>query len=368
MKKIISILLGLSLVMVLATSVFAAGVTFSMTADKTSFHVGEEGTINLAASIDASEVATSYGLKLEFNADVFELVSGECTAAGAMVANYNGKGWAAMFASATDYKGALGTAVMKVKAGAPAGEYTIEAIPSVKNGNATVEAASVKINVTITDHDGEWTNNGNNHSSTCSICGNTVTEDHKWNAGEVTTAATCGADGVMTYTCSVCNATKTEAILATGAHTYGAYTSTGDAEHAATCSGCGATTTEAHAWEFDCDTTCDACGFERDAEHTHKPMYDENNHWEGCECGDIINQEAHTFGEWVVIQELAAGVDGIRERTCSVCGYVDREVTPAPSTPPTGDNTNTTLLFGLTLVGLLGMAAVLVMPKKKIEE
>ena len=101
MKKIISILLGLSLVVVLATSVFAAGVTFSMTADKTSFHVGEEGTINLAASIDASEVATSYGLKLEFNADVFELVSGECTAAGAMVANYNGKGWAAMFPSAT---------------------------------------------------------------------------------------------------------------------------------------------------------------------------------------------------------------------------------------------------------------------------
>lgn len=368
MKKIISILLGLSLVMVLATSVFAAGtVAFTVTADKTTVHIGEEATINLSGSLSSTEVATQYGVKLRYDSNVFEVVEGNCEVDGSTFTDFD-NGWVVLFRPGKAFVGSLGTAVLKVKADAPAGTYTIKVDGNAKNGNDELAVTGNTITITITDHDGEWTNNGNNHSSSCSICGNTVTEDHKWNAGEVTTAATCGADGVMTYTCSVCNATKTEAILATGAHTYGAYTSTGDAEHAATCSGCGATTTEAHAWQFDCDTTCDACGFERDAEHTHEAMYDENNHWEGCECGDIINQEAHTFGEWVVIQELAAGVDGIRERTCSVCGYVDREVTPAPSTPPTGDNTNTTLLIGLTLVGLLGMAAVLVMPKKKIEE
>ncbi|MBP3413562.1 MAG: S-layer homology domain-containing protein, partial [Oscillospiraceae bacterium] len=43
---------------------------------------------------------------------------------------------------------------------------------------------------------------------------------HAWNEGEVTTAATCAEDGVMTYTCTLCGATKTEVIPATGAHNF----------------------------------------------------------------------------------------------------------------------------------------------------
>ena len=42
---------------------------------------------------------------------------------------------------------------------------------------------------------------------------------HKWNNGEVTTAATCTEDGVMTYTCLNCSETKTETIAAAG-HNY----------------------------------------------------------------------------------------------------------------------------------------------------
>lgn len=40
--------------------------------------------------------------------------------------------------------------------------------------------------------------------------------EHTWDAGKVTTEATCTTDGVKTYTCSACGATKTEAIKATG--------------------------------------------------------------------------------------------------------------------------------------------------------
>lgn len=42
---------------------------------------------------------------------------------------------------------------------------------------------------------------------------------HKWDAGKVTTAATCTKAGVKTYTCSLCQETKTETIAALG-HDY----------------------------------------------------------------------------------------------------------------------------------------------------
>ena len=54
----------------------------------------------------------------------------------------------------------------------------------------------------------------------CLNCGETKTETipagHNWNDGEVTTAATCTTDGVMTYTCLACDETRTEIIPATG--------------------------------------------------------------------------------------------------------------------------------------------------------
>ena len=43
---------------------------------------------------------------------------------------------------------------------------------------------------------------------------------HGWNSGEVTTEATCAAEGVKTFTCTQCGATKTEAIEKKTSHTY----------------------------------------------------------------------------------------------------------------------------------------------------
>ena len=48
----------------------------------------------------------------------------------------------------------------------------------------------------------------------------TESGQHTWNDGQVTTAATCTENGVMTYTCTMCSDTKTETIAATG-HAYG---------------------------------------------------------------------------------------------------------------------------------------------------
>ena len=41
-------------------------------------------------------------------------------------------------------------------------------------------------------------------------------KDHTWDAGKITTAATCSGKGIKTYTCIGCNATRTEEIPATG--------------------------------------------------------------------------------------------------------------------------------------------------------
>ncbi len=47
-----------------------------------------------------------------------------------------------------------------------------------------------------------------------------VPASHKWDAGVVTKAATCGEDGEKVYTCTVCKETKEAPIPATGEHQY----------------------------------------------------------------------------------------------------------------------------------------------------
>jgi uncharacterized repeat protein (TIGR01451 family) len=52
-------------------------------------------------------------------------------------------------------------------------------------------------------------------SLTNSVSGSKLTvpcTNHAWDAGDVTKAATCTAEGEKTYTCTVCNETKTEAV------------------------------------------------------------------------------------------------------------------------------------------------------------
>ena len=99
----------------------------------------------------------------------------------------------------------------------------------------------------------------------CNVCGATRTPaDHVYTS-RVTTAATCGAEGVRTYTCSVCGDNYTEAIAATGAHTY----------------------------DNACDTACNGCGAVRTITHVYVA---------------------------VVTTAPTCGADGVRTYTCSVCG------------------------------------------------
>ena len=90
--------------------------------------------------------------------------------------------------------------------------------------NTAFEAKTKEIEISALGHDyGAWTELDDNQHQR--VCANDPThvekEDHNWNAGEITTPATCETAGIMTYTCEVCGATKTEEIKATG-HAWGA--------------------------------------------------------------------------------------------------------------------------------------------------
>ena len=68
---------------------------------------------------------------------------------------------------------------------------------------------------------------------------------------------------------------------------------------------------------------------------------DETNHWNTCECGEKLNEAAHTF-EWVIDKEATATEAGLRHEECTVCGYEKAAVeipatgtTEDPSEPPT---------------------------------
>ena len=86
----------------------------------------------------------------------------------------------------------------------------------------------------------------------CKDCGKKIlsgqtiakTENHSWDAGKVTTQATCTEEGEKTFTCTICGNTDTKKVNATG-HRYGAYkivkepTNERKGLKAKTCSVCG---------------------------------------------------------------------------------------------------------------------------------
>ena len=74
-------------------------------------------------------------------------------------------------------------------------------------------------------------------------CKQEPAHEHKWDEGEVTTPATCTADGVKTYKCTECEATKTEPVAATG-HSWDEGTDNGNGKILHECTICHESTSE----------------------------------------------------------------------------------------------------------------------------
>ncbi len=101
-------------------------------------------------------------------------------------------------------------------------------------------------------------------------------------------------------------------------------------------------------------------------EYTGEWKHDKTNHWRECDiCNNPSDAEKHIFSEWVVTKKPAADEQGARERSCTVCGYVETEAiaaisqgettTPTDASAATGDDFNMTAL--LAIMGIAAAAA-----------
>ena len=153
------------------------------------------------------------------------------------------------------------------------------------------------------DVSNKWESDKDNHWNVYG-CGTIMNKAaHTWDAGVVTTPATCTTAGVKAYTCDVCKATKTEPINATG-HSYETTWTTDDTSHWHKCA--------------NCDVTTDK------ADHT----FDTNNCAENrtcTECGYVKPAGQHSWNDGEVTTPATCTTDGVKTYTCKVCSETKTE-------------------------------------------
>lgn len=149
MKKWITLLLCLLMIGAVAVSAGAEGSTvFEIAAEKTEAQPGEELTFTV--TVQSSDACKSYGLLLEFDSAVFEVVGGECTAEGAVLKAFDpDKGFAVLLEEEAVPGELLGTFTLRVKEGAASGETVISGVSSVKNGDETIPSEVTSVSVTV---------------------------------------------------------------------------------------------------------------------------------------------------------------------------------------------------------------------------
>ena len=174
----------------------------------------------------------------------------------------------------------------------------------------------------------------------CKTCGATLEKgttiakkDHSWDAGKVTTEATCTTDGVKTYTCSVCKTTKTETIKATGhkeTEIRNAVEATCQQEGYTgdkVCKTCGATlekgTTIAkkdHSWDAGKVTTEVTCTTDGVKTYTCSVCKTTKT--------ETIKATGHKMSEWKTVTAATTQKEGKQERTCTACDYKETKSIP----------------------------------------
>lgn len=82
--------------------------------------------------------------------------------------------------------------------------------------DVATKAGGIVVDYTHIHEYGDWVKvDEKNHEKTC-VCGDIIEELHKWDDGQVTTAATHTTAGIKTYTCTACTAKRNEIIPADG--------------------------------------------------------------------------------------------------------------------------------------------------------
>ena len=96
-------------------------------------------------------------------------------------------------------------------------------------------------------------------------------------------------------------------------------------------------------------------------------QHDETGHWNTCECGEKLNEAAHTF-EWIIDKEATATEAGSKHEECTVCGYAKATV-EIPATgdkpPQTGDDSNIALWIAVMLAAGIALTGTVLYNHKR---
>ena len=107
------------------------------------------------------------------------------------------------------------------------------------------------------------------------------------------------------------------------------------------------------------------------ADHTPTDTWyhDENNHYHTCECGEVLDKEAHDF-KWVIDKEATTTSEGLKHEECTVCGYrKDGVAIPVLEIeiPDTGVRSNTFIWTTAALLSLSALTGSVIYQRKKKE-
>ena len=230
--------------------------------------------------------------------------------------------------------------------------------------------------------------------------------------------ATCAKKAVYYYSCTCGKAG--ESTFESGEtlpHTPAEKWSSDDNGHWHVCAVCGTKMDEAAhnpgaAATEDTPQTCTVCGYElapatghvNHVADTSKWLHDGTRHWHKCQgCDEKMDAAAHSGGEatceekaecavcgveygeladhsyedWVIVREATETANGLKERTCTVCGEKESEEIPAtgetPDTnpepgdkiPQTGENVPWIVLATAILASVVSVGSLLIQRKRK---
>ena len=198
------------------------------------------------------------------------------------------------------------------------------------------------------DDDNHW------HKATCHENVYSSFAAHTYGQWNVTVQPTETKKGIMERTCSVCNHKETAEVDKTlHVHTYASEYSVNSSSHwkAATCGHDDSFKDfDSHSfgqWEVVDESTettngsrqrvCGVCGYVEVEElplaphtHTYSTSWNKNavEHWHDatCECAaDGVRKDvsAHNWGSWNTVTAATEDAEGVKSRSCTVCGYTE---------------------------------------------
>ena len=293
-----------------------------------------DGTYVIAAYVDGSYYAMSNVFGSKINGVEITVTNGKVAAADA-------EGYVITLGTVEGYRSIQGTAgYLSYVSGTSLGTsetpyaWTIQA--GATEGTWSVIAAATATASTVR---GLLFQAGSNYRFGCYSTSNVGGADYSqimfipvctYDAGKVTTEATCDKAGVKTYTCIDCGATKTEAIPATGHNYEITYSVEADCKWTGviryTCSNCGDVKTETlpalgHSFDSGTVTTPASCTEEGVFTYTCERCKETKT--------EPIPATGHSFDQGAVSTPATCTVAGVFTYTCEGCGETKTEPIPA---------------------------------------